>query len=55
MARQFSTVELRFLRDCLRKSNIGRTEADNLWNLLAKIDRLIEEEKHGRTGKTVSG
>jgi hypothetical protein len=55
MARQFSTVELKFLRDCLRKSQIGRAEADRLWGLVEKIDRLIEEEKHGRTGKAVSG
>lgn len=55
MARQFSTVELKFLRDCLRKSQVGRAEADRLWVLVEKIDRLIEEDKHGRTGRTVSG
>lgn len=51
MARQFGTVELRFLRDCLRKSQVGRTEADRLWALLEKIDRLIEEDKRGKSAR----
>ena len=53
MARQFTTVELKFLQDCLRKSQIGRADADRLWVLVEKIDRLIEEEKHGETVRGV--
>jgi hypothetical protein len=53
MARQFTTVELKFLQDCLRKSQIGRADADRLWVLVEKIDRLIEEEKHGKTVRGV--
>lgn len=55
MARQFGTVELRFLRDCLRKSQVGRTEADRLWVLLEKIDRLIEEDKRGKSARGSGG
>ena len=55
MGRQFGTVELRFLRDCLRKSNVGREQADRLWILLEKIDRLIEEDKRGKSQRGSGG
>ena len=43
-----SIVDLRFIRDCLRKTVVGRAEADRLWAVLQKIEFLIEEGKRDR-------
>lgn len=45
---KLSVQELRFIRECLRKSMIGRSEADKLWAVMQKLDKIIEEAKNAR-------
>jgi len=42
MAKGLTTVELTLVRDCLLKSNPGRDNADVLWEVIEKINKLIE-------------
>ncbi len=35
-------IELTLVRDCLLKSNPGRDQADALWEVIEKINKLIE-------------
>jgi len=46
MARGLTTVELEFIAHALRKSQVGRMEADTLWDIVHKIEKIVEGEKH---------
>lgn len=46
MARGLTTVELEFIVRALRKSQVGRSEADALWDIVHKIEKMVEGSKH---------
>lgn len=46
MARGLTTVELEFIIRALRKSQVGRSEADALWDIVHKIEKIVEGSKH---------
>lgn len=49
MARGLTTVELEFVARALRKAQVGRTEADALWEIVHKIEKIIEGAKGEQT------
>jgi predicted RNA-binding protein associated with RNAse of E/G family len=46
MSRGLTTVELEFIARALRKAQVGRTEADRLWEIVHKIEQIVEGAKH---------
>jgi hypothetical protein len=46
MPRGLTTVELEFVARALRKAQVGRTEADALWEIVHKIEKIVEGAKH---------
>jgi len=46
MAKGLTTVELEFIARALRKSQVGRSEADALWDIVHKIEKIVEGAKH---------
>jgi hypothetical protein len=42
MARGFTTVELMLIRDCLLKVTPSRNQADELWEVIEKLNKTIE-------------
>ena len=46
MARGLTTVELEFVARALRKAQVGRSEADALWEIVHKIEKIVEGAKH---------
>lgn len=52
MGEELTRIELRAIRKYLSKVYPGVTEQDDLWNLIAKLDKLIEGAKHGKQTKT---
>jgi len=56
MSRGLTTVELEFIARSLRKAQIGRTEADQLWEIVHKIEKMVEGAKHEqRKAKSARG
>jgi len=56
MARGLTTVELEFVARALRKAQVGRTEADALWEIVHKIKKIVEGAKREQTkAKTARG
>lgn len=49
MARGLTTVELEFIARALRKAQVGRTEADALWEIVNKIETIVEGAKREQT------
>ena len=41
MARGFTTVELMLIRDCLLKVTPSRNQADELWEVIEKLNKTI--------------
>ena len=46
MSRGLTTVELEFVARALRKAQVGRSEADALWEIVHKIESIVEGAKH---------
>jgi len=46
MPRGLTTVELEFVARALRKAQVGRSEADALWEIVHKIESIVEGAKH---------
>jgi hypothetical protein len=46
MSRGLTTVELEFIARALRKAQVGRMEADTLWEIVHKIEKIVEGAKH---------
>jgi hypothetical protein len=42
MARGFTTVELMLIRDSLLKVTPSRNQADELWDIIEKLNKTIE-------------
>jgi hypothetical protein len=42
MARGFTTVELTLIRDSLLKVTPSRNQADELWDIIEKLNKTIE-------------
>lgn len=56
MARGLTTVELDFIARALRKAQVGRTEADTLWEIVHKIEKIVEgANNEQRKTKSVRG
>ena len=56
MARGLTTVELEFVARALRKAQVGRSEADALWEIVHKIEKIVEGQKREQTkAKSVRG
>lgn len=49
MGDKLTKIELEAIRKYLSKVYPGVAEQDNLWNLITKLDKLIEGSQHGRT------
>jgi hypothetical protein len=49
MARGLTTVELEFIVHALRKAQVGRSEADALWDIVHKIEKIVEGSKNEQT------
>ena len=45
---ELTKTELKAIRNYLTKVFPGVSEQDNLWNLIAKLDEMIEGKKRGR-------
>jgi hypothetical protein len=45
---ELTKTELKAIRSYLKKVYPGVSEQDNLWNLINKLDEMIEGKKHGR-------
>ena len=45
---QLTKTELKDIRNFLTNTYAGISEQDNLWNLISKINNLIEGDIHGR-------
>lgn len=52
MGEELTRIELKQIRKYLSKVYPGVTEQDDLWNLITKLDKLIEGAKHGKQTKT---
>jgi hypothetical protein len=42
MSKQLTTVDLTLIRDSLLKVTPSRQQADQLWEIIEKLDKLIE-------------
>ena len=51
MGNELTRIDLKPIRKYLSKVYPGVSEQDDLWNLIAKIDKLIEGAKHGKQTK----
>jgi len=51
MGDELTRIELKQIRKYLSKVYPGVSEQDDLWNLIAKLDKLIEGAKHGIRNK----
>lgn len=49
MARGLTTVELEIVARALRKAQVPRSEADALWEIVDKIEKIVEGAKHEQT------
>ncbi len=49
---ELTKIELKEIRKYLSRVYPGVNEQDNLWNLISKLDKLIEGNKHGIRTKT---
>ncbi len=45
---ELTKTELKAICNYLKKVYPGVSEQDNLWNLITKLDEMIEGKKHGR-------
>jgi hypothetical protein len=45
MARGLTTVELEIVARALRKAQVPRSEADALWEIVHKIEKIVEGAK----------
>jgi len=52
MSNELTRIELKAIRKYLSKVYPGVTEQDDLWNLIAKLDKLIEGVKHANKTQT---
>jgi hypothetical protein len=52
MSNELTRIELKAIRKYLSKVYPGVTEQDDLWNLIAKLDKLIEGVKHANRTQT---
>ena len=51
MGEELTRIELNAIRKYIIKVYQGVNEQDDLWNLIAKLDKLIEGAKHGKQTK----
>jgi hypothetical protein len=54
MAKNFSMVELRLIRDSLLRVTPARDQADALWDVIEKINALIGEQREQDKGKSAN-
>ena len=51
MGEKLTTIELKRIRKYLSKVYPGFSEQDDLWEIIKKLDRLIEGAKHDKQTK----
>lgn len=54
MAKNFTIVELRLIRDSLLRVTPARDQADALWDVIEKINALIGERREQDKGKSAN-
>jgi hypothetical protein len=52
MGTELTRMDLKAIRKYLSKVYPGMSEQDDLWNLIAKLDKLIEGTKNANKSKT---
>jgi predicted RNA-binding protein associated with RNAse of E/G family len=45
---ELTLSDLRFIRTALRRAQVTRTEGDRLWEVVSKVERMIDEQKHNK-------